>query len=269
MKIKKKVILALIVLWVCLTINVSTFALSKAPRLVDGADLLSSTEQSELLSKLNEISERQKCDIVIVTTYSLNGKSLEAYADDFYDYNAYGFNEKRDGLLLLISLENKDWYISTCGYATTAVNDDGIKYISKQFLSKLSAGKYYLAFNTFASLCDDFVNQAKTGKAYGGNYMPKAPFNAMMRLILSMTIGIVVALIVTNSMKAKLKSVHKQVAAVSYAKSNSMHINESRDIFLYNTVERNAKSTSSSSSGRSSTHNSSSNQIHGGSGGKF
>lgn len=59
-------------------------------RLVDEADLLSDAEEKDLLSKLDEISERQKCDLVIVTVKDLGGKTPEAFADDYFDYNGYG-----------------------------------------------------------------------------------------------------------------------------------------------------------------------------------
>lgn len=38
-----------------------------------------------------------------------------------------------------------------------------------------------------------------------GGHMPKAPFNAVKCLLISMAIGLVIALIVTGSMKAKTK----------------------------------------------------------------
>lgn len=43
--------------------------------LVDMADLLTDTQETELLQELEEISERQQFDIVVVTTTSLSGKS--------------------------------------------------------------------------------------------------------------------------------------------------------------------------------------------------
>ena len=57
------------------------------PRLVDRADLLSELEEEELEARLDEISERQQADVVVVTVNSLDGKSAQDYADDFYDYN--------------------------------------------------------------------------------------------------------------------------------------------------------------------------------------
>ena len=239
------------------------------PRLADNAGLLTDSEQSELLDKLDEISKRQQVDVVAVTTESLNGKTPETYADDFYDDNGYGFGTDCDGVLLLVSMEDHDWYISTCGYGMTAITDDGVAYISEQFLSDLSDGNYAAAFATYAELCDEFITQAKTDRPYDGDHMPKAPFNAVKSLLISMAIGLAIALIVTGSMKGKLKSVRMQSAAASYVKANSLHITESRDLFLYHTVDRTEKPKSNSSSGGSSTHTSSSGQTHGGGGGKF
>lgn len=67
------------------------------PRLVDRADLLSELEEEELEARLDEISERQQADVVVVTVNSLDGKSAQDYADDFYDYNGYGIGTDKSG----------------------------------------------------------------------------------------------------------------------------------------------------------------------------
>ena len=74
------------------------------PLLVDEAGLLSEEESSTLINKLEEISQRQKNEVAVVTVNSLEGKTAEAYADDYYDYNGYGYGENDDGLLLLVSM---------------------------------------------------------------------------------------------------------------------------------------------------------------------
>ena len=84
-----------------------------APRLVDRADLLSELEEEELEARLDEISERQQADVVVVTVNSLDGKSAQDYADDFYDYNGYGIGTDKSGILLLVSMEARDWHITT------------------------------------------------------------------------------------------------------------------------------------------------------------
>lgn len=244
-------------------------------RLVDEADLLTDKEENDLLETLDEISERQQCDVVIVTVEGLGGKTPEEYADDFYDYNGYGMGKDRDGILLLISMEERDWWISTCGYGLTAFTDAGIEYISEKFLPSLSDGKYARAFEKFAKLCDDFLTQAKTGEPYDVGKMPKGSVSPFW-IFGDLGIGLLAAYIVACSKKQKLKSVTNKITAQDYTVDGSLMLRVNTDRFINKTVtqrriERNTgnSSGSSSRSGGSSTHTSSSGVRHGGGGGKF
>ena len=142
----------------------NTLVLENRTRVVDMAELMDESEKSSLLSKLDEISERQQLDVVVVTVNTLDGKTPAAYADDFYDYNGYGYGQNKDGVLLLVSMEDRDWYISTTGYGITAFTDKGIDYISDEFKPYLSDGDYYEAFVEYAKQCDKFMTQAGEGK---------------------------------------------------------------------------------------------------------
>ena len=269
MNVKKRILTVLFALILCMVVVIPTFAASDLPRLVDNADLLTDSEESTLLSKLNEISERQQTDVVVVTADTLDGKTPMDYADDFYDYNGYGFGADKDGVLLLVSLEDRDWWMSTTGYGITAITDAGIEYISEKFLSDLSDGDYADAFTTYAELCDDFFTQARSGQPYDTGHMPKQPFNIARNLLIALIVGFVIALIATGVMKGKLKTVRFQSAASNYVKANSMNVTESRDMFLYTHVDRRAKPKDTDSSSGSGTHTSSSGSTHGGGGGKF
>ena len=269
MNVKKRILTVLFALLLCMVVVIPTFAASDLPRLVDNADLLTDSEESTLLSKLNEISERQQADVVVVTADTLDGKTPMDYADDFYDYNGYGFGADKDGVLLLVSLEDRDWWMSTTGYGITAITDAGIEYISEKFLSDLSDGDYADAFTTYAELCDDFFTQARSGQPYDTGHMPKQPFNIARNLLIALIVGFVIALLATGVMKGKLKTVRFQSAASNYVKANSMNVTESRDMFLYTHVDRRAKPKDTDSSSGSGTHTSSSGSTHGGGGGKF
>lgn len=247
------------------------------PRLVDGANLLSHSEEAALLGKLDEISKRQKADIVVVTVDSLEGKTPMEYADDFYDDNGYGFGEEKDGILFLVSMEERDWYISTTGYAITAFTDAGLEYMSEKFLGSLSKGEYALAFTVYAELCDDFITQARAGRPYDADYLPKEPFWLAGNLAIAIGAAFIISLIITTVMTGKLKSVRSQPMANSYVKSGSMRLTNQKDLFLYRHVDRRAipKNNNSAGSGTympssgSRTHRSSSGVRHGGRGGKF
>lgn len=241
-------------------------------RLVDRADLLSDSEEEELSGELDEISERQQVDIVVVTVESLEGASAAAYADDFFDYNGYGFGTDRDGILFLIGMEERDWYISTSGYGITAVTDAGLEYMSEKFLPYLSDGEYAEAFHIFAVQCDDYITQAKAGAPYDIDNVPTEPFSPLGALLIALTAGFVTALIATGVMRHGLRSVRSQIAADSYMKRDSLRITKDYELFLYRNITRTERAKESSaphSGGGSSTHTSSSGRTHGGGGGKF
>ncbi len=270
---KKKIIALVFALVLCLCTAAPALAvqdgfLNENVRVQDSAELLTESEESTLAAKLDEIRIRQKVDVVVVTTKTLNGQTPQAYADDYFDYNGFGYGENRDGVLLLISIEESDWYISTHGYAITAFTGAGIKYIGEQMQGELSNGDFSGAFDTFAGLSDEFITQAKEGNPYDTSNMPKEPLS-LIWIPISIAIGVVLALIIVGCMKGKLKTVRSQAAANSYIKEGSLNITDSQDLFLYNNVTRTAKPKDNSSGGGSSTHTSSSGSTHGGGGGKF
>lgn len=273
---KKRILAMIFVLALCFCTVIPAFAVdadgfvSEYERVQDMAKLLSESEREALIKTLDELSERQKMDVIVVTTNTLDGKKPMEYADDIYDYCKYGYGEKRDGLLFLVSMEDRDWWISTCGYGITAFTDAGIQYIGEQMVDDLGDGNYAAAFNTFAELSDDFITKSREGEPYDKSNLPKGPLSIVW-IVISILVGIGIAMFIVGRMKAQLKTVRFQAAAGDYMKSGSLNITESKDTFLYNTVTRTAKpkNTDSGSSGGSSTHTSSSGETHGGGGGKF
>ena len=239
----------------------------KPDKLVDDAELLSPSQKSMLLQKLNEISERQRCDVVIVTAKTLGNKTAEAYADDYFDYNGYGYGSNRDGVLFLISMPSRDWAISTHGFGIPAFTDAGQQKIMTAIKPSLSKENFNSAFTEFATMSDDFLEQARNGKPYDIDTLPKEPTNPLKTAGISLLIGAVLAFIIVGTMKSALKSVSMQAKADDYLRSGSLKITNSNESYLYNTVSRVA--IPKSSSGGSSTHTSSSGSTHGGSSGKF
>ena len=127
---KKYISLLLAVLVLCFCISLPVFADSSGselPRLVDDADLLTDSEETVLLAELDEISERQECDVIVVTieTEGNDDTTVTEYADDFYDYWGYGIGEDKSGILLFVDMTQRNWAISTCGYGITAFTDAG------------------------------------------------------------------------------------------------------------------------------------------------
>lgn len=251
-----------------LNTELSNYKSSKS-YVVDIAELLSESEKTELETQLNMISTHQNFDVVVVTTNTLEGKTAEEYADDFYDYNNYGQGENKDGCLLLVSIEDRDWHISTKGFGITALTDAGITYLSNQFLSDLSEGNYFNAFTIFGDKVDEFLTKAKTGSPYDINNIPQEPRHFSVKTVgIGLVFGVIVAFAVVGYYTSKLKSVRSKRESDEYLVQGSFVVTGAFDNFIRSDVVRTAKPEKSSSGG-SSTHTSSSGSSHGGGGGKF
>ena len=242
-------------------------------RMYDGAGVLTEDEDNELEDALEELSLRQSFDVTIATIESLesvNADSMEQYADDLYDYCQFGYGTDRDGVLLLVSVGDRKWHLSTCGYGITAFTDAGIQYLGQQLTPFMAEGDYAGAFRTFVQWADDYVTAAREGHPYDVNTLPREPLSPMY-LVLALGIGLVLAWVIVGVMKGQLRSVAFQENAASYVREDSMKLTNQRDLFLYRDVQRtkHVEENDSDSSGGSSTHTSSSGTTHGGGGGSF
>ncbi|RHV67938.1 TPM domain-containing protein [Clostridium sp. OM02-18AC] len=233
--------------------------------------LMDEEDANQLNEELDEISHNRNFDVTATLVNSLNGQSPEAYADYLYDVCDFGYGDNRDGVLLLVSLEDRDWYLSTSGYGITAFTDAGIQYIGEEITSQLADGEYLEAFEKYIELCDDFIDAANNGEVYDTDHMPRKPLSAIW-LGISFAVGLGGALLLVGVNKSELKSVRMQEEAKNYVRPGSMKVTKSGDFFLYRHVtrtERPKANPKSSGGGGSSTHTSSSGRTHGGGGGKF
>ena len=233
----KRVFSVFLALILCAMLTVSVSA-AQLPRLVDAADLLTDSQEAELLQRLDRVSQELQCDVVIVTMESLGGYTPEQVAYAYYDQYEFGGN--RDGVLLLLSMAERDWLILCNGFADIAITQSESDDMGDQIVEELSAGEYMEAFMEFVSLCQYEIDGERNG----------FPFDFGMNLMISLVIGFVVAFIVTGVMCSQLKSVRSQTGAREYTKPGSMQLTRSTDLFLYRTLDRTRKPQQTSSGSR-------------------
>ena len=273
----KRIILIFICLFLLL-VSIPSFATNN-PSVIDNADVLTDSEEAELMDAITAAKERimtasggKDFDIVVLTVRSLGGKSEVDFADDYYDYNYYADH----GILLLYAVNDNIIYLSSKGDGEyTTYYKDQMSDFSKKTGDYIRSGLicqgcynyigiveremlyYYENFGT-----EDFVD--------GNDYKAKKSFTDGLigHTIFGFLVAFLVALGVTGSMKSKLNSVRWNNYAANYVKEGSLNITNSAEIFLYASVTKTPRPTSSSSSGGRSYsgggHHSSSGSHHGG-----
>ena len=123
-------------------------------RLDDSSNLLTNAEQEKILSKLNNVSEKNYFDMVIVTVDSLNGKTEQEYADEYYSNNNFGYGSNSEGIILLVAMKERRVRISARGRENT-LDDKCIENIMSSVRPELTAKNYYNAFLSFIDLVEN------------------------------------------------------------------------------------------------------------------
>ena len=222
-------LLAIVMLGFC---ALSASANTRNSRLADDADLLTESEEAEVLSMLDQVSEERDYDAVIVTTQTLGNQKIEQFAKNYFESGDYGMGENGSGVILVVLFDKKNdegtYYVEFFGDARLPEGDA----MSDYFIDDLANRDFYSAFVSFAQAVNDEL---------------KFPLGT--NLLISIVVGLIVAFVVTSAMKAKLKSVQFQNNARDYIREGSFNLEHSRDLYLYSTVTRVARPKNNGSSG--------------------
>ena len=96
-----------------------------------------------------------------------------------------------------MSVQDRQWAVSTAGEGNDVFTDAGIDHMAEQFLPELSDGDYAEAFMTFAELCKTYIYHAYTDSPYDVNDFTDNSFHLGKRLAICFGVGLVIACAVT------------------------------------------------------------------------
>lgn len=244
-----KRLFALLALLTMLSLFPVTIASAYDDRLVDNADLLTDDEESKLQKRLDDMSEKYDMNVIVVTVPDMGDAiSSQDFADLWFENGDYG----DDGVLLMISMQERDWALSGTGKGEDKFPDAKLESIGQKIKPKLSNGDYYKAFDLYA----DQVEMKLAGRI------------PLYWIGIALAGGALVALIYCSSIKSQLTSVKMQDMADDFIAKDSFHITTSHDTFLYKNTTREYINNDSSRGGGGG-HTSSGGGHHSGASGKF
>ena len=233
----------------------------EAARVVDEADILTADEEKALDAKLAAVEQSHKVRILVGTMKDTGGAALGKVANNVVDQ----IPGENGTIVLLLSMKERDWYISTDNKMRTRITDGkGVDYLAGEFLPDLKEGKYAAAFTAFAATTDEMLTYyEKEGEPYD----PANAFN-LMALGIALACSLILGGTIYYMLYEYESNVRSAAEADAYLNQDSFQLTRSEDDFLYTTVTRRTKEKKESSSG-SNVSTSSSDSSHGGGGGKF
>ncbi len=212
---------------------------------VDTCGLLTAAQDEELNAKAERYSAQYGCEIILVVVPDTEGYDVEYYTEEVYRYYNFGWGTDRSGVILLLSMEERDYDLAAYGYGNTAFTDYGKQQLMKDVKSYLKKNDWYGGFSRYIDLCADYLRRAEEGK-------PVDRFNSFRLsvpvVIWSLVAGILAAFIVTAILKAKMKSAVLQSKADNYL-AGDLRLTGQTDRFLKKDVVRVRRESSSGGRG--------------------
>ena len=247
----------------------TTEARAEDQRVYDEADLFSDSQEQDLEEKCHSYAQETGADLVILTVDDAQGKSSEAYADDFYDEGGFGFGEEATGAILLIDMDNRMIYISTCGEAIYYMTDARIEEVLNTMDKPMANEAYYKAADIFLEKTRAFLLKDPYARPTLKDRFMASLKRSPIYLVLSAIVAAISAMFIRRSEPYK-----NTVTFQTYQDEANFNIMQFDDILerentTMHRIIHEERTGGGGGGGGSSTHISSGGVTHGGGGHHF
>ena len=174
----------------------------------DQSGLFTPEEVTELNQLAQEINQKIKGEVFIVTTNS-NTSSPETFADN---YLRERIGNDQNGAVLLLDMGQREIYLSTSGNMIDYITDKRLNTILDEIYNAMSASDYGLAGRIFLTRSLEYVeagvpkgqyrNDRDTGKIT--YYKVLTPFEALLSLLFALLISGVFFLVIKSRYQLKM-----------------------------------------------------------------
>ena len=230
----------------CVSVAAAEEAGAQLHYVTDAAGLLSQNENMLLEKMAESVSQKYGVGVYIVTVEDYRDFHSEGvYKATYTIYHecTMGEGPNRDGIMLLLSMDDRDWamfcYGSRCEYA---FNSYGQEKLEKVFLDNLGENDWYGGFEDYVKECNVYLEKAAAGK----------PVRASLFFPILIVIGLslLAATVIVTVIWEKMGKVSEKATANDYV-SAGLRLTEQTDRFTHKTTSSRKIERSSSSDGSS------------------
>jgi len=247
---KRKFLSLSVVFSLMLSLSLFVFSASAASNALvqDYTGNLTSAEISNLNNKASSVSSEYGCNVSVILVQNTEGYEIDYYAELILDSQNLGYGQDDSIVMLLISLDDREFTIYAYGYGNTVFTDYGKEKLEEEFLPDLSDGNYYNSFNAYINACENYLKLASGGTPVDVNNNASGSSFGIFKNII---IPIAIALIFCMGSLSKMKTAAPQRSAHNYIPASGLNLITKQDNFINRTETREEikKSSSSSSSG--------------------
>ena len=244
-------------------------------KIYDYGEFLSSEEEIRLKKLIDEYIDTYKMDLVILTKKDYQG-NMKSYAQDFYDYNTFGKNSTKDGILLFLNVDSEGPIVEivTTGEAILMYDDERLDGLMTSMRSAKNNG-YYSIVEIFIRRVSKYAEKGipkSNSKLYideNGNVKRYKTDYTLAGFIAIPFISACLTALIVFILSRKNKTVIEATNASLYLDAKSFNLINDNSKLVHTYTSKVPIQTYSSSSGGSSISTGSSGISHGGTGGRL
>lgn len=230
---KKRILGLLFSLILVITMACPAFAAAEdvpfSTMVLDDAGLLLQSEIDELDAQAWEITHTYGCAVYIVTIDSLEGMEAWELTEMIQAEHSMGYGSDQSCVILLISMEERDYNIMAHGYGNTAFTDYGKEKLADSFLDEFEDDDWYGGFVEYLDGCDEYLDAARDGKPVDKGHSP------ILGILLGVVVPLLIAFFVCSNLKSQMKTARAQRAANVYIDRQGLVLTGRNDQFLHTT----------------------------------
>lgn len=194
----------------------------------DSSGLLTDQQRQELESRAEALSQSHHCGIyfALVDDYTdyADGSVYEVTYQIYHNMQL-GMGEDRDGLIVLLSMAERDYAMFVYGdYAQYAFNEFGREQLEERFLGYFGDDDWYRGISHYLDACDEFLTKAEEGDPVRPAYWKWH--------ILAGAIGCLAAGTICAQRLSPMKTVHQKAEANVYLTHGGLKLTKREDQFV-------------------------------------
>jgi len=170
-----------------------------------------------------------ECAVYIVTTDSTDGMDVMSYTEYLQEKYSMGYGSDQSCVILMLSMESRDYNIMARGYGNIAFTDYGKEKLADSFLDRFGDDDWYGGFKQYLEGCDEYLKAAREGNPVDKGRSP------IIGILLGVAFPLLVAFIYCSGLKSKMKTAVAQRAAKVYISKEGLILTKKNDCFLHTT----------------------------------
>ena len=242
---KKAIVSLLFALCLLLCMTAAAHAEARIDYVSDYAGLLSDAQRQDLSNLAARVSDEYNFGIfvVVVNDYKsyVNG-SIADFSENVFHRYGLGRGQKEEGVLLAMSMSNRDYDIYAHGdFGNYAFTDYGKRQLADSFLDNFRDNDWEGGFRDFIENSGNMLEMARNGRpvdTWIADQAETGPRMTLGKILVSLGVGCLTGGATVSGMKRQMKTAIRQTGAANYVSLGGVKLSNKRDDFVNRSVTR-------------------------------